>query len=239
MKNGISVICLTLIIAVNTVFFGCDEGITNSEPTNEYGRVGFIHAAASTGEIDFKYLSLDEPVYEYIFQGATYCGQYGYYYFVTGSRSFRVYLTNTNISVASDTIVLAEDEKYTIIANDLEATINPELLAYPDTLALPATGKVFLRFIHVSADAPDLNVHDANDSLLVSILVHYQSSAYLELDAGTHEFDVYFSDSLVPYTTLDPFTLISGNNYTVVLSGSVDGLPGPAFNGELYLETGL
>jgi hypothetical protein len=239
MKNTLSVICLVLIIVVSIVFSGCDEGITNSEPVNEYGRVGFIHAAASTGEIDFTYLSLEEPFYEYIFQGAVYGGQYGYYSFVTGSRIFRVYLSNTNISVASDTIVLAEAEKYTIIANDLEATINPELLAFPDTLALPAAGKVFLRFIHVSADAPDLNMYDADDSLLVSTLVHYQTSAYLELEAGTYEFDVYFSDSLVPYTTLDPFTLISGNNYTVILSGSVDGLPGPVFNGELYLETGL
>ena len=239
MRNAISVICLVLIIAWSIVFSGCDEGITNSEPIYEYGRVGFIHAAASTGEIDFTYLSLEQPIFEYIFQGATYGGQYGYYSFVTGPRSFQVYLTNTNISVANVTLPLAVDEKYTIIAHDLDATINPELLTFPDTLALPADGKAFLRFIHVSADAPDLDVHDANDSLLVSTLEHYQTSGYLELDAATYEFDIYFSDSLEPYTTLDPFTLISGNNYTVVLSGSVDGLPGPAFDGKLFFETGL
>lgn len=237
MKTLSKALMLTPILGLGIMMFGCDEGVNNPQQTYEYGSVMFIHSAASTGEIDFTYLSLDQPNYEYIYQGAVYGGQYGYYYFVRGSRTFQVYLTNTNIAVANVTILLEEDQKQTVIAVDLEATLNPELLAFEDTLAIPESGKTFLRFIHASADAPDLDIHTPEDSTLVTNLSRYQASGYLELEAKTYEFGIFLANSTEQLITLNPMTLISQNNYTVILSGSIDGLPGPAFNGKIYQET--
>ncbi|TKJ42312.1 hypothetical protein CEE37_01130 [candidate division LCP-89 bacterium B3_LCP] len=235
---------LFLAGSISCLILLCLSGCTKSVPTADTaptpsGEVRFIHSAASTGALDFTYLSLDWNVYVSAVSDAVYGYQYGYYDFRADNRTFQTYLANTNIAVANVAFYLTDNFRYSVLAVDLDATINPELIALADTLALPPDGKAFLRFLHASADAPTLDILHPDSTKLVSELAQYDASPYLTLDQGTYSFSVNSSSSEEELVVLDPVTVISGNNYTGVLSGSIDGLPGPVFNIKLYQETSL
>lgn len=229
--------CLASLILVPLMLAGCADNSTDSDDT--YGSARFVHSAPSTELIDFTYLVYDSDAYADIATEVPYGEQRGYFVFITGSRTFRVYLSGTSLSVASVTMPLSQSTKHTIIACDLDAAVNPSLLAFADTTGSPGSGKVFLRFVHASADAPDLNILKADSTPLVTDLGRYQASGYVELDAGTYDFTATSSGTDAELLALDPLTLTSGLSYTVILSGSAYVLPGPELNAILYQETGV
>ncbi len=228
---------LASLILMALMLAGCASNSTDSDDT--YGSARFIHSAPSTELIDFTYLVYDSDTYADIANQVPYGQQHGYFSFLTGSRIFRAYLSGTSLSAASVTVSLAEHQKYTVIACDLDAAINPSLLAFADTTGAPDSGKVFLRFVHVSADAPDLNILKADSTPLVTNLERYQASGYVELDAGTYDLTAASSGTDAQLLALDPLTLTSGLSYTVILSGSAYALPGPVLNAIIYQETGV
>lgn len=199
----------------------------------------FIHSSPSSGLMDFSYLAEGATYYTDIVSEASYGTQHGYFALVSGTRSFRAYLTSTSLAVANITISLTGNGKYTIIADDLDAAINPSLLAIADTTVVPDSGKAFLRFVHVSADAPDLDILKADSSSLITDLKQYEASGYVELDAGTYEFVAVSSDSGNVMLDLPPLTLTSKINYSVLFSGSAYGLPGSELNAKIYQEMGV
>ncbi len=231
----IGVVVWSTVLVV--VFWGCSKNSTQDE--TQYSSVRFIHLSPSTELIDFTYLSTGADYYSDIVTEASYGEQYGYFSLISGSRSFRAYSSGTSLSIATLTLSLEGNRKYTIIANDLEAAINPELLGIEDTTAIPDSGKAFLRFIHVSADAPDLDIVGADSSLLIGNLKRYNASGYMEMDVGTYDFSAVTSGSNNTILTLPPLTLTSGINYSVIFSGSAYGLPGAELNVKIYPETGV
>jgi hypothetical protein len=226
-------------ILVTLALGGCDSNTTGSDEEYVYASVRFVHSAPSTELIDFAYLVYDSDYYADAATEVSYGEQNGYFAFVADSRTFRAYVSGSSLSAASITISLAENGKYTIIANDLEAAINPSLLAFADTTGAPDSGKVLLRFVHVSADAPNLDILKSDSNPLVTDLSRYQASGYVEIDAGTYEFTAVSSGTDTKLLTLDPMTLTSGVNYTIILSGSAYGLPGPQLNARIYQETSV
>ncbi len=219
------------------VLGGCSRKSTNGDDT--YGSVRVIHSAPSTDLVDFTYLLYDSNQFGDLATEVGYGEQRGYFAFLTGERAFRLYLSGTSLSIADVTFSVGENGKYTIIACDLDAAINPSLLAFADTTVAPGSGKAFLLFIHVSADAPDLDVQATGGALAVQDLGQYEASGYAQLDAGTYEFTVTSSGSQVQLLTLPLLTLTSGVSYSAILSGSIYGLPGAELNAKLYQETGV
>lgn len=229
---------MVFVILLPLLFAGCSKNSTGSDEY-VYASVRFIHLAPSTELIDWTYLVYDSEQYADLVTEVPYGEQNGYYAFVSGSRSFRAYLSGTSLSVANNTFSLADNGKYTVIANDLDAAIDPELLAFPDTTEVSASGKALLRFIHVSADAPDMDIIKTDQTRLVTDLEQHQASGYIELDPGTYQFTAVSSGTDYALLTLEPITLTSGVNYTVIFSGTVYGLPGVVLNGKIYQETGV
>jgi len=230
---------LASLILVALLIAGCDNGSTDSGEEYVYASVRFIHSAPNTEQIDFAYIVYDSDYYANAVEEVSYGEQNGYFGFVAGSRSFRAYLSGTSLSVANVTVTLAENGKYTIVANDLDATINPDLLAIADTTQIAPEGKSFLRFLNVSADAPDMDIKRADSSLLVTGLGRYEASGYIELDAGTYRFTAVSSGSDIQLLALDPLTFTSTVCYTVILSGTAYALPGAQLNAKIYQETGV
>ena len=75
------------------------------------------------------------------------------------------------------------------------------------------------------------------DTALVTGLAQYESTDYLELDAGTYDFYALSTAGGDSLPSLETVTLLSGVNYTAIFSGSTKGLPGSVFNLKLYQET--
>jgi len=229
---------LSGIILTGFLFTGCEDNITNDEIT-EYAQVRFIHSAASEGYLDFTYYALDGSGFQPSVYDAVYGGQYGYYTFVPGTRTFKAYLSNTNIGVAEITSDITADHKYSVIAVDFEAAVDPNLLMVQDNSTNIDEGLSRIRFIHASADAPVFGINYSDTVSLVEELEPLEVSEYYDLIAGTYDFITFDAATDTTILDVDPVTLLSGNAYTMIFSGSTGEFPGPVFNAILYQETGL
>lgn len=77
---------------------------------------------------------------------------------------------------------------YTIAAGGKVAEIKPYILS--DNLAAPAAGKAHVRVVHLSPDAPAVDVKVAGGPTLISNLAFGKDSGYLPVDAGTYDLQV-------------------------------------------------
>lgn len=230
-----SAVVATLSLAAFTVISGCDQpAVAPPEPTS--GNVRFIHTAASAGILDFTVLN--GGGYVDVFFGTTY-GQQFSTLFGTGSRNFRLYLpAPSTTSIAETVLNIEENKRYTLLATDQDAAVSPTLFITTDTLAKPLTGKVFVRFIHASADAPAMNILKTDGSPVISNLNRLEAREYVTLDAGTYTFKATDTASAT-LLTFNPYTFLSGYIYTVVLSGTTGSFSYSALNAAVYIERGL
>ena len=234
------------ILSVNMIlmFFQCGESVTEYETVDEQETTGttvirFIHSAATTGGIDIYYLDVGTDQLEGIISNAEYGKQYGYYEFDSGSLGFEAYISGTDLLAASVIDDFQDGWKYSVVATDFGATLNPTLLVVADTTGTPGTGNAFLRFLHASADAPDIDIREADGTTIFEDLSRYQPTTYIEMEADTYFFRVVSSETGDDLPEISAITLLPGVHYMAILSGTVNGLPGPGFNVKMYPETGI
>jgi hypothetical protein len=225
------------------ILFACNSTVNDSPapetPTSEVAHVRLIHSASSSAGLDFTYKDVSDNYYYVLQEDATYGNQYGYFDLYTGQRQLKVYLSNSQIAVADITLSLVKDQKYTLVACDYEATINPKLLAFDDTLAIPESEMSYVRFIHAGADVSRILVSDNDDDTTVAALDRLQASAYIKLPSQTYRFRASTNQPQDILIEDIPVTFLPGQNYSIVFSGSVSGLTAIGFNAKVYRETSL
>lgn len=225
----------TLITAV--FIAGCNDSISSieEEPVG-IAQVRFIHSAASQKELDIRIQDKFSTLNIYLADQVTYSQQRGYFNVYDEERILRVFQSGTNIVVAEKSTFLEADKAYTVIATDLATTINPELIILKDTTATPIAGSSLVRFVHASSDAPTMNIISTDSTLSLNNLLKYNASTYFEMNEGTFQFNLYNSITGEIINSISPKTFISGNRYTVVISGSMGTFPGPEINAQIYQE---
>jgi len=217
---------------------GCDDDSITEPTENGFASVRFIHAAAAVGNIIFAYLETGPNAYYAATGAADYGQQYGYYEFYSGERKFRVYEDNTNLALSEVSASLTDDEKYTVVQTDLGATANPELLIFADTSERAPDGRAFVRFLHASNDAPALVIRDETLDTLAGV-VRYEMSPYREVDTATYTLEACSSEDGAALLDHFVMTLLSGNAYTVIISGSIGTTGTSPIRAQSYLETSL
>lgn len=241
LKFGVIVLMTIIMFAA----IGCEDNVTNTGPDNttneDVSYIRVIHSAASTGNLNFYYKAVDSEDEYSLVDDVSYNSQYGYYGFYTQTLTYITYYTNTSIAASLTTLTMEKDKSYTIIASDLDASANPSLMIYNDTDETPNEGNVFLRFINLSTDAPDISVVTADDQTqpVVSNLSRYDASSYTELSAGTYKFEITNSDSGENLLKMAPATFTSGVIYTIIFSGAVGDILNVDFNARVYQDTSV
>lgn len=231
-------------LGIFTIFistFGCQDSSTQpeQETRTDYAQVQFIHSATSASELDVAIRDLDDDQL-YIFESdVAYAHQYGYYDVLSGEREFKVFLPSSNITVADANVTILEDQKYTLIAYDLEATLNPDLLVLTDTLSIPDQGKSFVRFIHTGIDIPAIQISEKDSSQTLSEISWLESSNYIELQNRTYLFKIVSSLTREILLEAVPVTFLSGQVYSIIFSGSTTGITALDFNAKVYRETSI
>jgi hypothetical protein len=243
MKKIMPLITISVLILVMILTSGCDNQITgeegNQQETTDTGIIRLIHVASSTPDVDLAYLDQTDNQF-YVFQsGATYGSQYGYYSFLIGDRSIIAYAANTDIIISAATFSLGTGEKFSVIAVDFEATIDPELLVVRDTIATAPEGFAYARFIHAAADGGTIKITEKDTVAELTKVAHLHTSGYLQLEARTFEFEIYSQQSQEMIMQTDPVTLLSGHSYSIILSGSTSNITPVDYNAKVYRETSL
>ncbi|MFY7652075.1 MAG: DUF4397 domain-containing protein, partial [Chitinophagaceae bacterium] len=141
----------------------------------------------------------------------------GYLSVNSGSRNVKVNAAGTTTSVINANLNLEANKNYTVFAANTLASIEP--VVFEDNLAAPAAGKAHIRVVHLSPDAPTVNVGVAGNSANVFTNLSFkQATAFTPVDAGNYTFEVRVASSGAVAISI-PANLVAGKIYTVFARG--------------------
>lgn len=146
----------------------------------------------------------------------------GYLTVLEGTRNLKVNVTGTSTTVINADVPFTKNTSQTLFAIDSVSKISTLLLN--DNLAAPAAGKAHVRFVHLSPNAPAVDIALANAGAVVFPNVAFKgSTAFTPLDAGTYNLEVRVANTTTVALPLPGIVLEAGKIYTVFAKGFLGG----------------
>lgn len=205
-----------VLSAVAVLGFGLSS--CEKEEVKEYAKIMVTHASPDAPGVDLLVDGAKQNSAALTFPSST-----AYIQVEAGSRNIKVNASGTSTSVIDANVTFEKDKNYSIFAIDTLSSIEP--LVIVDDLTAPASGKAHVRFVHLSPNAPAVDVTVANTSTIVfGNKAFKEYSAFTVLDAGTYDLEVKLVDGNGTGTVVLPLpgiALTAGKIYTVFAKGLV------------------
>lgn len=151
-----------------------------------------------------------------------------------GMRNIKVNVTGTTTTVINATLDLVGGTSYSVFASDSVSRIAPLVLT--DDLATPAAGKAHVRFVHLSPNAPAVDVAVQGGAVVFGNRAFKQFTAFAPLDAGTYNLEVRLAGTTTVVLPLPNITLQAGKIYTVFAKGFVGGTGAQALGAQIIVN---
>lgn len=225
MRKAISIFVSVILATSVFTLTSCDD---DAEIT--YANVLVTHATPDAPGVD---LLIDDVKVNT--QPLTYPNNTGYLDAETGTRNIKVNVAGTTTTVINGDLDLEVDKYYSVFAVDQVSEITALVLV--DDLTMPAAGKAHVRFVHLSPDAPAVDVAVASSGAVVfSDIAFKESTVFTPLDAGTYNLDVRVAGTSTVALVLPPITLQAGKIYTVFAKGFLAGTGAQALGAEIIIN---
>lgn len=227
MKNLI----LALVVSfASFTFVGCDDEDTpvtpNTLPSNSLVKV--VHASPDAPGVD---LLVDNTVAG---TNLTFPNNTGYLTVSSGTKNIKVNVTGTMTTVIEANIDFMQDKNYSVFAVNSVANIEPLLIE--DDLTAPAQGKAHVRFIHLSPDAPAVDITLTDGTIVFGNKSFKEFTAFTPLDATTYNLQVRVAGTPNVALDLPGITLEAGKIYTVFAKGFLNGIGQQQLGAELIVN---
>lgn len=213
--NKILFVLLTFVTAISFAACSDDENTTAPTPASK-ANVLVVHASPDAPGVD---LLVDNTVAG---TNLTFPNNTGYLSVNGGTRNIKVNVTGTSTTVIQANLNLEENKYYSVFAVNQVSAIEP--LVFEDNLTAPASGKAHVRFIHLSPNAPAVNITLTDGTVVFNNVPFKGSVNFTPLDAGTYNLQV--RDAATNQTVvleLPNITLQAGKIYTVFAKGLLGG----------------
>lgn len=156
----------------------------------------------------------------------------GYLPVPSGNRNIKVNVAGSETTVIDADLTLTAGASYSVFAIDSVSKIAP--LVTVDTLTTPAAGKAHVRFVHLSPDAPAVNVTLTDGTIVFGNKAFKERTSFTPLDAGTYNLQVRdAATNSAVVLALDNVTLTAGKIYTVFARGFASGLAAQALGAQI------
>ena len=223
MKRQISFLTIAAVVASMAILTSCEKEKT-------YADLMVIHASPDAPGVD---LLIDDVKQNT--SALTYPNNTGYLNLESGTVNVKVNVAGTSTSVINANLDMEEGKNYSVFAIDAVATITA--IALEDDLTAPASGKSHVRFVHLSPDAPAVDIAVAASGTVVFDDVAYKGfTAFTPLDAGDYFLDVRLAGTSTVALVLPKITLQAGKIYTVFARGFVAGTGAQALGAEIIVN---
>lgn len=136
--------------------------------------------------------------------------------------------------VIEATVNLQAGTAYTVAAAGRLADIRPVVIT--DNLSAPASGQAKVRLVHLSPDAPAVDVAVANGPVLIRNIAFPNAADYVQAAAGTYNLQVRVAGQNAVALSVPDVTLEAGNTYTAFALGLAQGQP--ALMAKLTMDAG-
>ncbi len=216
------------LFALATTFMSCEKSDKTVETSQ--ANVLVVHASPDAPSVDLLVDSVKVNTAALTFPSNT-----GYLKVNSGTRNIKVNVTGTTTTVINANLALTKDKSYSIFAVDSVANITP--LVIEDDLTTPQSGKAHVRFIHLSPDAPAVDIAVASTGAVVfGNKAFKEYTAFTPLDAGTYNLDVRVAGTSTVALVLPSITLEAGKIYTVFAKGFLGGTGSTALGAEIIVN---
>jgi hypothetical protein len=228
MKKALFVPVIAVALGL-TSLTGCsdDESPVAATPT-QTGNVMAVHASPDAPGVD---LLVDNAIAgsNLMFPQNT-----QYLPVPAGTRNIKVNVTATSTSVFNLTLPISANVNYSVFAVGALTAIDTLILV--DDLSAPAAGKAHVRFIHLSPDAPAVDVALQGGAVVFGNKTFKQSTAFTPLDAGTYNLEVRLANTSTVVLPLPNITLQAGKIYTVFAKGFVSGTGSQGLGAQIIIN---
>ncbi|WP_018476815.1 DUF4397 domain-containing protein [Pontibacter roseus] len=211
MKKWMKLMLLAVLPAL--VLTSCDdddEDIT----INDMAMVMVVHASPDAPGVD---LLVDNSKVNTT--ALTYPNNTPYLEVESGRRNIKVNAAGTSTSVIDANLDLDANTNYSVFAANTLSAIEPVVLE--DDLTTPAAGKAHIRFVHLSPDAPAVDIAVTNGPVLFSNRTFKSATAFTPVDAGTYNLEVRLAGTNTVVLPLPNVQVANGRIYTVFAKGFV------------------
>ena len=151
-----------------------------------------------------------------------------------GTRNVKVNVSGTTTTVISADLPVTGGTNYTVFASDVVASIGAVVLT--DDLSAPASGKAHVRFVHLSPDAPAVDVAVQGGPVLFANKAFKQYTAFTPVDAGTYNLEVRLAGTATVALPLNGIALQAGKIYTVFAKGLLSGSGAQALGAQIIVN---
>ncbi len=152
----------------------------------------------------------------------------------SGTNNVKINVSGTSTSVIDANLTIAANTSYSVFAVDSVSNIAPLVLV--DDLSAPASGKAHVRFVHLSPDAPAVDVAVTGGAVVFGNKSFTESTAFTPLDAGTYNLEVRLAGTATVVLPLPGITLTAGKIYTVFAKGFAGGTGAQALGAQIIVN---
>lgn len=219
---------LTFVAVLSLAACSDDENTTAPTPTPK-ANVLVVHASPDAPGVD---LLVDNTVAG---TNLTFPNNTGYLQVNAGTRNVKVNVTGTSTTVIQANLNLMENKSYSVFAVNQVSAIEP--LVFEDNLSSPASGKAHVRFIHLSPNAPAVNITLTDGTIVFGNVSFKGSVDFTPLNAATYNLQV--RDAATNQTVvleLPNITLQAGKIYTVFAKGLLGGSGNQALGAQIIVN---
>jgi len=224
-KSFLALTSATLFISL-VMLSSCKK---DEEVTKSYAKVLVTHASPNAPGVDLLVDNSKQNTAALSFPSNT-----GYLQVEAGTRNIKVNVSGTSTTVINADLALSKDQNYSVFAIDSVSKISALVLT--DDLTAPASGKAHIRFVHLSPNAPAVDVALAGGAVVFGNKAFKDYTAFTPLDAGTYNLEVRVAGTTPPVLPLPGIVLQAGKIYTVFAKGFLGGTGAEALGAEIIVN---
>lgn len=208
------------------VFVDNNIGDAYVDLTTATSKVKVVHASPDAPGVD---LLVDNLVVNA--QALNYPNNTGYLDIAAGDRNIKVNASGTPTAVINANLNLIAGNSYSIFAVNRLSNISP--LVIEDDLTTPMAGKAHVRFVHLSPDAPAVDVTLTDGTAIFGNKSFGEYTPFTPLNAGTYDLQVRLANDPTVVLNLPGIAVQNGKIYTVFAKGFVGGTGVQALGAEI------
>jgi hypothetical protein len=231
MKNKISILASAILLVSVSFLSSCkDDEDTKITPEVSQSNVLVVHASPNAPGVDLLIDGGKVNTAALLFPTNT-----GYLKVTSGTRNVKVNVTGTTTTVIEANLDLAKDVSYSVFAVDSVSKISAVVVM--DDLSAPAAGKAHVRFVHLSPNAPAVDIAVASSGAVVFGNKKFKEySAFTPLAVGKYNLDVRVAGTNTVALVLPEITLEEGKIYTVFAKGFLGGTGAQALGAQIIVN---
>jgi len=219
---------LTVFLAVVFLIFGCSDDENPITPESEKANIMAIHASPDAPGVD---LLVDNSIAG---NGLTFPNNTPYLSVEKGTRNIKVNVAGTSTTVIDKNLNLEANKNYSVFAVDAVSNLSP--LVLEDDLSTPANGKSHVRFIHLSPDAPSVDITTQEGIVVFGGISFKDFTPFTPINSGTYNLQVRLAGTETVVLELNNIVAESGKIYTVFAKGFVDGTGNQSLGAQIIIN---